>query len=78
MKRLVKFLAANVFIVAMLVAMLPVKYVEAAETSEQLVSIDFAQGAGNVALTGAEIVGMEVVICIETIVVPTNSVQLAS
>ena len=74
MKRLVKFLAANVFIVAMLVAMLSVKYVEAAETSEPLVSIDFAQGAGDVALTGAEIVGMEVVICIETTVVPTNSV----
>ncbi len=56
MKRLVKFLAANTFVFAMLIAMLPVQSVEAAETSEPLVSIDFAQGAGDVVLTGAEIV----------------------
>lgn len=56
MKRLVKFLVANTFVFVMLVAMLPVKSVEAAEISEPLVSIDFAQGAGDVVLTGAEIV----------------------
>lgn len=56
MKRLVKFLVANVFIVTMLIAMIPSKSVEAAEIVNPLVSIDFAQGAGDVVLTGAEIV----------------------
>ena len=46
----------TIIVFVMLVAMLPVKSVEAAEISEPLVSIDFAQGAGDVVLTGAEIV----------------------
>ncbi|MBQ2987383.1 MAG: family 43 glycosylhydrolase [Tyzzerella sp.] len=56
MKKLVKFFMVNIFIVTMLIAMFPSKSVEAAGTQNPLVSIDFAQGAGNVTLTGAEIV----------------------
>ena len=56
MKKLVKFLMANVIAVTMFIAVFSPQSVEAAESKEPLVSIDFAQGADDVVLTGAELV----------------------